>query len=128
MKTKFTIKKKDYEIEIVDVQNDDIVKVVVNGREFFFKKENQAKDVSVPQTLIPKRDFSSKVVKAAIAGTVTEVFVKEGDLVKAGQKLLTLAAMKMENEIVSDIEGKIKEAKVKQGDCVKEGDILIILN
>ncbi|MCK7520824.1 MAG: biotin/lipoyl-binding protein [Ignavibacteriales bacterium] len=45
--------------------------------------------------------------------------------VKSGAKLITLEAMKMENNINADKEGIIKSVKVKKGDSVLEGDILI---
>lgn len=128
MKMKIKVKDKEYDVEIVDSGKTDRVKIVVNEKEFLFEKEGAAKEIVAPQTVLPKRDFSSKEIKAAIAGVISEVFVKEGGMVKAGQKLLTLSAMKMENEIVSDFDGKVKEVKVKQGDKVKENDILIVLS
>jgi biotin carboxyl carrier protein len=121
---KLKIKEKEYEVEI-DPDAAGRVKVTVNGNAYFFNKGGAASEISVPQTILPKRDFSSKTIKAALAGAITEVCVKEGDMIKEGQKLLTLSAMKMENEIVSEYIGKIKEVKVKQNDKVKEGDILI---
>ena len=123
---KLKIKEKEYDIEI-DPGMGGQVKVVVNGNAYMFGKAGVASEISVPQTILPKRDFSSKTIKAALAGAISEVFVKEGDLVKEGQKLLTLSAMKMENEVVSEFVGKIKEVKVKQNDKVKEGDDLILL-
>ncbi|MCX6758078.1 MAG: acetyl-CoA carboxylase biotin carboxyl carrier protein subunit [Candidatus Nealsonbacteria bacterium] len=123
---KLKIKEKEYDVEI-DPGMGGQVKVVVNGNAYMFGKAGVASEISVPQTILPKRDFSSKTIKAALAGAISEVFVKEGDLVKEGQKLLTLSAMKMENEIVSEFVGKIKEIKVKQNDKVKEGDDLILL-
>jgi biotin carboxyl carrier protein len=123
---KLKIKEKEYDVEI-DPGMGGQVKVVVNGNAYLFGKAGVASEISVPQTILPKRDFSSKTIKAALAGAISEVFVKEGDLVKEGQKLLTLSAMKMENEIVSEFVGKIKEVKVKQNDKVKEGDDLILL-
>jgi biotin carboxyl carrier protein len=53
--------------------------------------------------------------------------VAVGDTVKLGQKLLTLEAMKMENNIEADKEGKVSQIKIKQGDSVMEGDILIVI-
>ncbi len=123
---KLKIKEKEYDVEI-DPGMGGQVKVVVNGNAYLFGKAGAAGEISVPQTILPKRDFSSKTIKAALAGAISEVFVKEGDLVKEGQKLLTLSAMKMENEVVSEFVGKIKEVKVKQNDKVKEGDDLILL-
>jgi biotin carboxyl carrier protein len=55
------------------------------------------------------------------------VYVREGDLVKVGQKLILLEAMKMENNINADKEGKVVSLKVNKGDSVMEGDILIVI-
>ena len=48
-------------------------------------------------------------------------------MVKVGQRLLMLEAMKMENNIDSDKEGKVIDVKVHKGDSVLEGDVLIII-
>ena len=48
-------------------------------------------------------------------------------MVKVGQKLLVLEAMKMENNIDSDKEGVVTEVKVHKGDNVLEGDVLVII-
>ena len=64
-------------------------------------------------------------VKSPLPGIIINVHVKEGDVVKIGDKLLTLEAMKMENNINSDKEGKIIAVKVQKGDSVLEGDILV---
>jgi biotin carboxyl carrier protein len=61
-----------------------------------------------------------------LPGTISEIFVKEGDFVKEGQKLFLLSAMKMENEILSDFEGKVKKIFVKKGENVKKDQILLI--
>jgi biotin carboxyl carrier protein len=124
---KLKIKDKVYDVEITDSRDADRVIITVNGNEHLFGKGEAAKEAVAPQISLPKRDFSSKTVKAALAGLIAEVFVKEGDRVSVGHKLLTLSAMKMENEIVSDFDGKIKEVKVKQNDKVREGDVLITL-
>ena len=51
--------------------------------------------------------------------------MKEGDVVKSGDKLLIMEAMKMENNINADKEGTITSLKVKEGDSVLEGDVLV---
>ncbi|WP_297071735.1 biotin/lipoyl-containing protein, partial [Thermococcus sp.] len=53
------------------------------------------------------------------------VLVGEGDRVEAGQGLLTLEAMKMENEIPAPKNGTIKKILIKKGDTVNTGDPLI---
>jgi len=123
---KFTLKNqgKDYSVEIVEIEKG--TKVIVNGKEFNYGS-GEIVTVAVPQAVLPKRDLSSKEVRAVLAGAITEICVVCGDIVKVGQKLLTLSAMKMENEILSECDGKIKEIKVIKDQKVKEGDVLIIL-
>ncbi|HRD18670.1 MAG TPA: acetyl-CoA carboxylase biotin carboxyl carrier protein subunit, partial [Candidatus Marinimicrobia bacterium] len=61
-------------------------------------------------------------------GLIQNILVKVGDTVRAGQHVLTMEAMKMENEIQTNRDGIIKDIKVRIGDSVNEGDTLIILN
>ncbi|MDK2783686.1 MAG: glutaconyl-CoA/methylmalonyl-CoA decarboxylase subunit gamma, partial [Thermococcaceae archaeon] len=60
-------------------------------------------------------------------GKVLRILVREGDEVKAGQGLLVLEAMKMENEIPSPRDGVVKKILVKEGDTVDTGQPLIEL-
>ncbi|HDS03214.1 MAG TPA: biotin/lipoyl-binding protein [Firmicutes bacterium] len=75
----------------------------------------------------PKEVVGSGHVTAPLPGLILEIMVKEGDQVKAGQDVVIMEAMKMENEVQSTQEGTVKEIKVKRGDSVYEGDILIVL-
>ena len=54
-----------------------------------------------------------------------DVFVTAGDDVVRGQVLVTLEAMKMENQVKSTVKGRIKAVKVKKGQLVKGGEVLI---
>ncbi len=58
-------------------------------------------------------------------GTVLEFKVKEGDAVKAGDVLLILEAMKMENEIPAPADGKVVSIAVGKGASVNAGDPLL---
>ena len=64
---------------------------------------------------------------SSISCVIIDVFVREGDVVKIGQKLMLLEAMKMENNIEADQAGKIVSIAKKQGDSVMEGDVLIVI-
>ncbi len=68
---------------------------------------------------------SSKEVISYIPGTIRQVLIKEGDTVKADQKLLILEAMKMMNTVYAPVDGKIKSLKVSAGDCIPKGTVLI---
>lgn len=123
MKFKIKIKDKEYQTEISE--KDDLVKIKVGGKEFDFTKDKQK--VVVAKTSFSRRDFSKKEIKAPISGTISGVFIKEGDFIKRGQKVFLLEAMKMENEIISEFEGKIEKISGQKGQKVKEGDILVEL-
>lgn len=62
---------------------------------------------------------------SGMPGKIVKVFVKVGDMVKEGDPLLIMEAMKMENEMRASGEAKIKEILVKQGDAVEAGEVLI---
>lgn len=66
-----------------------------------------------------------KKIYSFIPGTVKNIFVEKGDEVNAGDKLLTLEAMKMDNEIITVVSGKIKKICVKSGQMVTKTELLI---
>jgi biotin carboxyl carrier protein len=60
-------------------------------------------------------------------GTIVKILVAEGDEVEAGQALLVLEAMKMENHINAELSGTVQEIRVKAGDTVGTGDVLLVM-
>ena len=68
---------------------------------------------------------AGEVVKAPMPGVVLKVQVQQGQAVKAGQVLIILEAMKMENEINSHKTGRVGMIAVKTGDAVNTGDVLL---
>ncbi len=66
-------------------------------------------------------------VNAPLSGSILAIKVKPGDSVNTGQVLLTLEALKMENEIVAPAAGVVKEICVQTGAMVSVGDILVVL-
>ncbi len=64
-------------------------------------------------------------VKAPMPGLIIELKIKAGDEVKAGDPLLILEAMKMENILKSPGAGTVKTIKIKKGDSVEKGQVLI---
>jgi biotin carboxyl carrier protein len=67
------------------------------------------------------------VVKAPMPGTVMAVKVTVGQAVKRGDVLLTLEAMKMENEIACPRDGRVKDLPARPGASVNTGDPLVVL-
>ena len=66
-------------------------------------------------------------VKAPIPGAILTVDVTEGDTVEAGQLILKMEAMKMENQIKANHGGKVVQILVKPGDAVAQGQDLVII-
>ncbi len=62
-----------------------------------------------------------------MAGVVTKILKKGGEKVKAGETVLIIEAMKMENPISAPEDGEIAEVVVKEGDKVASGDVLVYL-
>lgn len=70
-----------------------------------------------------KPDDPSKVL-AFIPGTITKIYVKEGDVVEPGTELMILEAMKMKNTVFSDVHAIIKKVNLKVGDHVSKGKVI----
>jgi glutaconyl-CoA decarboxylase len=68
-----------------------------------------------------------EAVLAPLQGKIWDVPVTSGDSVKAGDTLVVIEAMKMENEIVAPHDAVVGDIHVKKGDAVKSGDLLINL-
>lgn len=85
------------------------------------------------KTLLTKKYLSRKpytvkdlgAIKSFIPGTIVTVFVKEKQKVKAGEKLLVLEAMKMQNIITTPIKGIVKKIHVKTGERVANHQLLV---
>jgi biotin carboxyl carrier protein len=67
------------------------------------------------------------IVAAPMPGLVLAVKVKEGERIQAGQVLLVMEAMKMENAIAAPFTGTVLRVLVREGDSIGEGDRLVEL-
>ena len=70
---------------------------------------------------------SNGMIASPMQGTIVKVLVTEGDTVTAGQAVLVLEAMKMENHLNADMGGTVKEIRVQAGDTVGTGDVLMVI-
>lgn len=67
-------------------------------------------------------------LKAPMPGLVTRVLAQEGETVEAGQPLVVMEAMKMENELRSPGAGVVKAVKVRPGEAVELGALLVVFD
>ncbi len=86
------------------------------------KASAPAKAPAAPSNAAPVS--SEGTVVSPMPGTILKVNVKEGDTVNAGDSIVVLEAMKMENDITAPKSGKIKAMHVSQGQAVAKGDSL----
>ena len=84
---------------------------------------NQSAQAPAPA---PKK-VEGETVKAPLAGTILSVKVHVGDKVELGTVLLTLEALKLENEVPASNSGTVKEILVTPGQTVSTGEPLVIL-
>ena len=113
--------------------------VEVNGKRFDVKMwvpEQQGVVTTGPAkaTKKPTRSASASAtaggsgnVEVPMQGTIVKVLVAVGDAIEAGQAVVVLEAMKMENQIAAEKAGTVKEIKVKAGDTVGAGDVVVVI-
>ncbi|MFA8451072.1 MAG: biotin/lipoyl-containing protein [Bacteroidales bacterium] len=140
MKTfKFKIRGNDYEVEIKNFDNG-TAELEVNGTPYQVEVEKSEKKSKTPilvRSAVPTKKDAHQIKKssggggaatkvtAPLPGNIMQVFVKAGDSVSKGDKILIYEAMKMENTINADRDGSIKSIKVTPGDSVLQGDLLL---
>lgn len=108
-----------------------IYKVKVNGK--YYEVEVSAVDEVAGEVKVAAGKVENvvsqgdNIILAPIAGKVLEVKVNVGDVVKKGQTVAIIEAMKLENEIQSAFDGQVSAVNIKKGDDVKNKDELIVL-
>lgn len=138
---KYTINGNKYEVAINSI-NDNIANVVVNGEEYEVQMEKEPepvkKKVVVRPVAQPEAETASaptstnkvdlnNAVKSPLPGVITEIKVKVGDEVKAGDTVVVLEAMKMANNLDAEKSGKVTAVLVKEGESVMEGTPLVVI-
>lgn len=138
---KYTINGNKYEVAINSI-NDNIANVVVNGEEYEVQMEKEPepvkKKVVVRPVAQPEAETASaptstnkvdlnNAVMSPLPGVITEIKVKVGDEVKAGDTVVVLEAMKMANNLDAEKSGKVTAVLVKEGESVMEDTPLVVI-
>ena len=139
-KLKFNLNGKHYEATVAETSHN-VAEVELNGKKYTVEVE-RAESVAVPHIAAPRPAAAAPVaapaaapkaaagansVTAPLPGSVTVVNVKAGDAVKAGQTLIIIEAMKMENEVLAPADGTVTAVHVSGGQAVQQGDALLDL-
>ncbi len=139
---KYKINGNTYNVTVNDIE-DNIATVEVNGTPFKVEMDKPIKAAPKPVTrpaAPPRTESGAPIVarpantsgsksgvKSPLPGVILDIKVKEGDMVKKGQVVVILEAMKMENNINADKDGKIVSINVNKGDSVLEGADLVTI-
>ena len=136
---KFKIGGKEYNVT-VNPKEGKFFDVTVNGATYEVEAENAPAAAPAPQAAAapaqaapaaaapaPKPAGAGEKVASPLPGVIIEISVKEGQQVKAGQKVAVLEAMKMENEIPAPKDGTITDIHVHKGDTLQEGDPVVTI-
>ena len=75
----------------------------------------------------PANNTNGETVKAPMPGTILSVNVQNGAIVKKGDVLMILEAMKMENEIMCPCDGTVASVNVQKGSSVETGAVLCVI-
>ena len=133
---KFKINGKDFHVAVNGISGTK-ADVTVNGVNYDVELENAVAPVqqaapaqtapvapvaSAPkaQTAAPAHATGGKAITSPLPGVIISVDVKEGSVVKRGQKVAVIEAMKMENDILADADGTVTAVHVSKGDTVAE--------
>lgn len=117
---------RSYRIELLSMEQESKTVVLrINGMKYTVALKDQF-DALLQQLGMDNLN-TTKVndVKAPMPGLVLRILVNEGDIVKKGDGLLVLEAMKMENIIKASGDATIKKVQVKSGDKVEKNQVLI---
>ena len=107
-----------------------LVEVVVDGWRFELEVESAGRAALRERA---SRDRGARThgvgaeVRAIIPGRVVAVSVAAGDPVSAGQQLLVVEAMKMQNEVRTPLAGIVERLAVAEGQTIELGDLLVVI-
>lgn len=133
---KFKINGKDFHVAVNGISGTK-ADVTVNGVNYDVELENAVAPVQqaapvqtapvapvagAPQApaAAPAPATGGKTITSPLPGVIISVDVKEGSVVKRGQKVAVIEAMKMENDILADADGTVTAVHVSKGDTVAE--------
>lgn len=137
----------DQEIEIdAALTARDVMSVLVEGKAYEVKRERSlqgelhmvigsaryAVDVQDPRSLRTRRaagdaEAGPQKLTAPMPGKIVRVMVAVGDEVKAGQGIIVMEAMKMQNEMKSPKDGRVQKILTSEGSTVNPGDTLAVI-
>ncbi len=125
MKYNVTLNGKTYEVEVDECEA--VINSVSNAAPAAPVAPAAATSAPAATATVPGAAVSGTQILSPMPGTILKTNVTEGQSVKAGDVVLILEAMKMENEIVAPCDGTVKQLLVSKGSTVDTDQILAVL-
>jgi len=134
---KFKINENGYSVNIKS-HEDNVINLEVNGTSYAVVMKQEIKKTKTPTLVraaskrpaeplkVNPKSSKTKIV-APIPGVVMSIDVKIGDVIKVGDRMLVLEAMKMENNIVCEKAGTITALNISVGQQVLQDEVMIEL-
>lgn len=110
---------KDHKYKIQQIEG----KTYLDGRNVEFRYKKSLPKIKRKSPTARGREY----IKSPLPGVIVDIHVKVGETVIPGQKVITLEAMKMQNEIVSEFGGIVNTIKVKVGEQTNTDQLLVEL-
>ena len=117
---------RQYRVTVNGVAYDVVVEPGTGGPVVTSMKPAEQKPAA-PAQGVTSGPVQGEEIISPMLGVITKVLVKPGDVVKEGQTLAILEAMKMENEVVSHVAGTVKAVYVKEGQEVDSGTTIAVV-
>jgi len=106
-------------VQIAYAHTPQSVEVQYRGRVYRFQRAEPTR------TGATQHSSAEGILTAPMPGLVTKVFVQQGERVEAGQRLLTLEAMKTEQSLRAPFAGIVQQLNAREGELVQEGAVLV---
>lgn len=117
-------KNKKYLVEILEKNQNKYI-VMVNGVWYSFTIETPI-SYKRRKTLTRQGSVSRiENVLAPMPGKILDIMIEENSEIKEGEPIVILEAMKMQNEIVSNVNGKIRKINIKRNDSVMKDEVMV---
>ena len=126
-KFNITVNGNQYEVEVEEIKDGFTAPLKVEQSS---PKANESVPKQAPKAQVKKivTAAGAASIKAPMPGTINDIKASEGQSVKAGDVLIILEAMKMENEIVAPSDGTVSQVVAAKGSSVATDDVLAYLN
>ena len=126
-KLRITIGNKSYDVTVEDLTDADNYRTPAPQPVASSAAPAPVPTPAPPSSPQPQLPVDTGAVTSPMAGAIKSILVEVGDRVDAGQPLLILDAMKMEDQITAPLAGAVKAVEVSEGDSVQEGHVLLVL-